>query len=160
MAKEKEKPGEKLIARNKRATFDYELGERFEAGLVLRGSEVKMLRHGTADLTDSWVQVRRGEAWLEGVNIPEMFGAAFGHLPKGPRKLLLHAKEIETIERSVTREGMTVAALRLYFKEGRVKVEIALARGKKSHDKRQAMREKDDEREARQAMARGRRGRE
>lgn len=157
MAKEKEKPGEKLIVRNRRASFDYDLGDRYEAGIALKGSEVKMLRHGTADLTDSWVSVRRGEAWLEGVNIPEMSGAAFGHLAKYPRKLLLHAKEIEEIERAVTRDGMTVAALRLYFKEGRVKVEIALARGKKSHDKRQALREKDDEREARQAMSRGRR---
>lgn len=158
MAKEKDKPGEKLIVRNKRATFDYELGERFEAGLVLIGSEVKMLRHGSADLSDSWCSVRRGEAFLEGVNIPELTGTAFGHEPKRPRKMLLHKHEIEEIQRAIAREGMTVTAVRLYFKDGNVKVEIALAKGKKSADKREAMKEKDAEREARQAMARGRRG--
>lgn len=158
MAKEKEKPGEKLIVRNRRAGFDYELGERYEAGLVLLGSEVKMLRHGSADLTDAWCSVRRGEAFLEGVNIPIMSGAAFGHEAKRARKLLLHAREIEDIERAVSRDGMTVAAVRLYFKDGKVKVELALAKGKKTLDKREAMKEKDAEREARAAMARGRKG--
>lgn len=161
MAKEKEKPGEKLIVKNRRASFDYELSDRFEAGIALIGSEVKMLRDGKADLTDSWCAVERGEAFLKGVNIPEMPGAAFGHEAKRARKLLLHKLEIEQIERALTRDGMTVAATRLYFKEGRVKVEIALARGKKAVDKRQAMREREDEKEARQAMAkvvRGRRG--
>jgi SsrA-binding protein len=159
VGKEKDKPGEKLIVRNKRATFDYELGERFEAGLVLIGSEVKMLRHGKADLTDAWCSIRRGEAFLEGVNIPEMSGTAFGHEAKRSRKLLLHAREIEQIQRALQREGMTMTAVRLYFKDGRVKVEIALARGKKSADKRDAMREKDADREARAAMAGARRGR-
>lgn len=158
MAKEKEKPGEKLIVRNRRATFDYELGERYEAGLVLIGSEVKMLRLGKADLSDAWCSVRRGEAFLEGVNIPEMPGAAFGHEAKRPRKLLLHAREIEDIERAIAREGMTVTCVRLYFKDGRVKAELALAKGKKSMDKREALKEKDAEREARVAMSRGRRG--
>lgn len=158
MTKEKDGPGETLIARNKRASFDYELGERFEAGLVLVGSEVKMLRAGSADLTDAWCSIHRGEAFLEGVNIPVMPGAAFGHEAKRPRKLLLHAREIDQIRRAVEREGMTVTATRLYFKNGRVKVEIALARGKKKADKRDAMREKEAEREARAAIARGRRG--
>jgi SsrA-binding protein len=158
VAKEKDKPGEKLIVRNKRATFDYELGERYEAGLVLIGSEVKMLRHGTADLTDSWCSIRRGEAFLEGVNIPVMPGAAFGHEAKRARKLLLHSREIEAIQRAISREGMTVAAVRLYFKDGNVKVELALAKGKKLMDKREALKEKDAEREARVAMSRGRRG--
>jgi SsrA-binding protein len=158
VAKEKEKPGEKLIVKNRRAPFDYELGERFEAGVALIGSEVKMLREGKADLTDSWCAIERGEAFLKGVNIPEMPGAAFGHEAKRSRKLLLHKEEIEQIERALTREGMTVAATRIYFKDGRVKVELALARGKKAADKRQAMREREDEREARQAMSRGRRG--
>lgn len=157
MAKEKDKPGEKLIVRNKRAAFDYELGERFEAGLVLIGSEVKMLRHGSADLTDAWCSVKQGEAFLEGVNIPEMPGTAFGHEPKRPRKLLLHAREIEHIHRSIQRDGMTITAVRLYFKEGRVKAEIALARGKKSLDKREAMKTKEAEREARAAISRVRR---
>jgi SsrA-binding protein len=158
VAKEKEKPGEKLIVKNRRASFDYELGERFEAGVMLIGSEVKMLRDGKADLTDSWCAIERGEAFLKGVNIPEMPGAAFGHEAKRARKLLLHKEEIEQIERALTREGMTVSATRLYFKDGRVKVEIALARGKKAADKRHALREREDEREARQAMTRGRRG--
>ena len=156
VAKEKENPGEKLIVRNRRAGFDYELGERFEAGLVLTGSEVKMLREGTADLSDAWCAVEQGEAFLKGVNIPVMPGAAFGHEAKRPRKLLLHQREIEEIQRAVEREGMTVAATRLYFKNGRVKVELALAKGKKQGDKRQAVRERDAEREARQAMARAR----
>lgn len=159
MAKEKEKPGEKLIVRNKRAGFDYELGERFEAGLVLIGSEVKMLRHGSADLTDAWCSVKQGEAFLEGVNIPEMPGTPFGHEPKRTRKLLLHTREIENIQRAIQREGMTVAAVRLYFKDGKVKVEIALARGKKTLDKRETLKAKDAEREARVAMSRARQGR-
>jgi SsrA-binding protein len=158
VGKEKEKTGEKLIARNKRASFDYELGERFEAGLVLIGTEVKMLRDGTADLTDSWCAVEGGEAYLKGVNIPVMPGAAFGHDAKRPRKLLLHAREIEELKRGIERDGMTVAATRLYFKDGRVKVELAFARGRKKGDKRQALREKDAEKEARQAISRARRG--
>ena len=158
MAKEKEKPGEKLIVRNKRATFDYELGERFEAGVALIGSEVKMLRAGVADLTDSWCAIEQGEAYLKGVNIPEMPGAAFGHEAKRSRKLLLHTREIAQIGRAIGRDGMTVAALRLYFKEGKVKVELALAKGKKKVDKRQSIKEQDAAREARVAIARGRRG--
>lgn len=158
MAKEKEKPGEKLIVRNRRATFDYELGERFEAGVVLLGSEVKMLRVGIADLTDSWCAIEQGEAYLKGVNIPVMTNAAFGHEAKRSRKLLLNAREIATIGRAIGRDGMTVAATRLYFKEGRVKVEIALAKGKKAADKREAIKGHDAEREARVAIARGRRG--
>jgi SsrA-binding protein len=156
VAKEKEKPGEKLIVRNRRARFEYDLGETFEAGIALVGSEVKMLRHGTADLSDSWCAIENGEAWLKGVNIPVMPGAAFGHEAKRARKLLLHREEIQQIQRALTREGMTVAATRLYFKDGRVKVEIALARGKRMADKREAVKAREAEREARAAMARGR----
>jgi len=156
--KDKAKPGETLISKNRRASYDYELGDRFEAGLVLIGSEVKVLReHGSADLSDSWVTVRSGEAWLEGMNIPVLVGAAFGHIAKHPRKLLLHKAEIERIARATEREGMTVTATRLYFKEGRVKVEIALARGKKQHDRRETVKEREADQEARAAMARGRR---
>ncbi|APR86023.1 tmRNA-binding protein SmpB [Minicystis rosea] len=157
MPKEKVRPGELLVARHKRASFDYELGERFEAGVVLKGSEVKMLRAGHADLTDSYCSVHRGEAWLHGVNIAEMTGAAFGHLPKGARKLLLHPREIQIIDMGIAREGMTAIATRIYFKGGWVKVEIALARGKKSYDKRETIRREDAEREARAAMAHGQR---
>jgi SsrA-binding protein len=158
VAKEKEKPGEKLIVRNRRASFDYELGERFEAGLALLGSEVKMLRNGTADLSDSWCAVERGEVWLKGVNIPVLTGAAFGHEAKRARKLLLHEREIEDLSQAVARDGMTITATRLYFKNGRVKVELALAKGKKQEDKREAVKEREAEREARAAIARGRRG--
>lgn len=158
MAKEKEKPGEKLIVRHKRASFDYELGERFEAGIALIGSEVKMLRSGGADLSDSWCAIERGEAFLKGVNIPVLPGAIFGHEPKRARKLLLHTREIEEIARNIARDGMTVVATRLYFKDGRVKAELALARGKKKVDKRESLREQQDEREARAAITRARRG--
>lgn len=158
MGRERENPGEKLIVKNRRASFDYELGERFEAGISLVGTEVKMLRHGTADLTDAWCSIERGEAILKGVNIPVMPGAAFGHEAKRPRRLLLHAREIEAIQRAIEREGMTITATRLYFKDGRVKVELALAKGKKKADKREAMKEREADREARAAIARGRRG--
>jgi SsrA-binding protein len=156
--KEKPKEGEKLIARNKRASFDYELGERYEAGISLLGSEVKSLRDRAADLSDAWCAVERGEAWIKGVNIPEVTDAAFGHAAKRPRKLLLHGHEIEAIQRATEREGMTVVATRMYFKDGRVKVELALAKGKKSYDKRESVKAKEAEREARAAVARGRRG--
>ena len=155
---EKTRSDEKLIVRNRRAAFDYELGARFEAGLVLQGSEVKVLRERAADLTDAWCAVENGEALLKGVNIPVLVGAAYGHEPKRPRKLLLHAREIEEIRRAIERDGMTVAATRLYFKNGRVKVELALAKGKKKGDKRETVRQREAEREARAAIARGRRG--
>jgi len=157
-SKDKEKPGEKLIVKNRRASFEYELGERFEAGIVLTGSEVKVLRDRSADLGDAWCAIERGEAFLKGMNIPELPGAAFGHEAKRPRKLLLHARKIEEIGRAVARDGMTVAATRLYFKEGKVKVEIALAKGKKQADKRESVKAREAERETRAAIARGRRG--
>jgi SsrA-binding protein len=155
--KEKARPGETLIARNKRASFDYDLGERFEAGLVLKGSEVKMLRAGKADLTDSFCTVSRGEAFLQGLSIVEMANAAFGHRPKGARKLLLHRREIQLIGLAIAREGMTAVATRLYFKGGRAKVEITLARGKKIYDKRATIRAQDAEREARATVMHGQR---
>jgi SsrA-binding protein len=155
--KEKARPGETLIARNKRATFDYDLGDRFEAGIVLKGSEVKMLRAGKADLTDSFCTVSRGEVFLQGVSIAEMAGAAFGHVPKGARKLLLHRREIELIDQATAHEGMTAVATRLYFKGGRAKVEIALARGKRIYDKRQTIKAQDAEREARAVVLNGQR---
>lgn len=157
MTSDKVRPGETLVARNRRASFDYDLGDRFEAGIVLKGSEVKMLRAGKADLTDSFCTVSRGEAYLQGVSIVEMAGAAFGHQPKGVRKLLLHRREIDLIEHSISREGMTAIATRIYFKGGRAKVEIALARGKKSHDKRDTIKARDAEREARAVVVRGQR---
>ena len=157
MPKEKARPGETLIARNKRATFDYDLGDRFEAGIVLKGSEVKMLRAGKANLTDSFCTVSRGEVFLHGVSIAEMAGAAFGHLPKGARKLLLHRREIQLIGLAIAREGMTAVATRLYLKSGRAKVEIALAGGKKTHDKRETLKAQEGERETRAGVVHGQR---
>ena len=157
MPKERDRPGETLIARNRRAGFDYLLGDRFEAGLVLKGSEVKMLRAGKADLTDSFCTVSRGEAFLQGLSITEMADAAFGHRPKSVRKLLLHQREIQLIEQAISKEGMTAVATRLYFKGGRAKVEIALARGKKVYDKRQTLRTQEAEREVRAVTIHGQR---
>lgn len=157
MPKEKARPGETLIARNRRVTFDYDLGDRFEAGIVLKGSEVKMLRAGKADLTDSFCTVLRGEVFLHGVSIAAMASAAFGHLPKGARKLLLHRREIQRIDLSIAREGMTAVATRLYFKRGLAKVEVALARGKKSQDKRESIKAQDAEREMRAVEVYGQR---
>lgn len=160
MSKKKDQPkdGEKLIARNKRASYEYELGERFEAGIALIGSEVKVLRAGAADLSDAWCAIEKGEAFLKGANIPELTGAVFGHKAKRARKLLLHAREIEAIQRAVEREGMTVVATKMYFKHGLAKVELALGRGKKAYDKRESVKAREAEREARAAIVRGRRG--
>lgn len=146
--------GDKIVARNKRASFDYELGDRFEAGLVLAGSEVKMLRHGTADLSDAYVRVEKGEAWVLGINIPERPGAPWGHTAKRSRKLLLHKHQIEQIQRATERDGMTCVATRLYFRGGRAKLEIALARGKARIDKRETIKEREADREARAAIER------
>lgn len=157
MPKEKARPGQTLIAKNRRASFDYDLGDRFEAGIVLKGSEVKMLRAGRADLSGSFCAISRGEAYLHGATIDEMTHAAFGHLPQGARKLLLHPREIRLIELATSREGMTAVATRLYFKGGWVKVEIALARGKKSYDKRETKKTQDAEREARAILLHGQR---
>lgn len=160
--KQKEAPppveqfGDKLISRNKRASYDYELSERIEAGMVLIGSEVKMLRQATADLTDTYCVVRRGEVWLHGLNIPELQGTVWGHAAKRPRKLLLHRHEIEQLQRAVERQGMTSVATRLYFRGGRAKVEIALARGKRKADKRETIKAREADREAQAAIARGR----
>lgn len=143
------------IARNRRASFDYELSGHVEAGLELIGSEVKSLRIGSCDLTDAWVNVERGEAWLMNLNIPELKGAAYAHEAKRKRKLLLHAKQIDELDRGIGRDGMTATAVSIYFnKRGRVKVEIALARGKKKHDQRQSIKAREADREARSAMRR------
>ncbi|MEM1030710.1 MAG: SsrA-binding protein SmpB [Myxococcota bacterium] len=151
--------GDGIVAVNRRAKFDYELGDKFEAGLVLVGSEVKMLRETTADLTEAYVAIARGpEAWVHGLNIPERTGAAWGHRGKRTRKLLLHRHEIEHIKRAVERDGMTAVATRLYFRGGRAKLEFALARGKAKVDKRQSIKARDAEREARAAIQRGLRG--
>jgi len=142
------------IARNRRATFDYEIGERFEAGVVLTGSEVKALRERGAALGDAYVQFMGGEAWLIGVHIPEYApAAANGHDPMRTRKLLLHRKEIDKLGEGATQRGLTAVLMSLYFnKDGRVKAQIGLGKGKTRHDKRDAIREREDRREADRAM--------
>lgn len=150
--------GDKVIARNKRASFDYELEDRYEAGMVLIGSEVKMLRHGTADLSDAFCRIEKGEAWLYGVNIPEMSGTHYGHEAKRRRKLLLNRHEIDQIQRAIDRDGMTCVATRLYFRGGRAKIEVALAKGKRRVDKRETIKERQADREAEAAIARFKQG--
>ena len=145
--------GRKLVANNKKARHDYLIEDVFEAGLVLSGTEVKALRAGRASLTDGWCSIDRGEAWLEGVHIPEYSqGTWTNHAPRRKRKLLLHRTEIERLESKTREKGQTIVPLSLYFLDGRAKVEIALARGKKEYDKRQTLRERQDNLEAQRAM--------
>lgn len=158
MASAKKKPpvGDRLLARNRRAFFDYEVGDGFEAGLVLIGSEVRSLRENAPGLVDAWVDIdSRGEAWVKGMRIPAMKHAAFGHEEKRTRKLLLHSEQIVKLRASVDREGMTLVVTKCYFKNNRAKVEVALARGKKNYDKRHALKAKQADREAQAAMRRG-----
>jgi SsrA-binding protein len=151
MAKEQ---GTQLIAQNRKARHNYSIEDHYEAGLVLTGTEVKSLREGRASLAESFVSIdRNGEIWLEGANIPEYLNGTWNnHAPKRKRKLLLHSAQIAKLSRQTEAKGYTVVPLSLYFKDGRVKVEIALARGKKEYDKRQALREEEDKREALRAM--------
>lgn len=158
MAADKKNPGgDRLVSKNRRASFDYELGDTYEAGLVLIGSEARSLRENTADLTDAWVDIDgRGEAWVKGMRIPPLKHAAFGHDERRPRKLLLHREQIDKLGGQVEREGMTLIVTKCYIKNGRAKLEFAIARGKKVHDKRHALRAKMADREAEAAMRRGR----
>jgi SsrA-binding protein len=148
MAEKKERP-RKTVADNRRARFNYEIGETFEAGIALTGSEVKSLRQGRATIAESYADTRDGEVWLVNANIPEYLQAGrFNHAPKRPRKLLLHRRQIDKLAGGVEREGMTIVPLKLYFNDkGRAKVELALARGKKLHDKRQTEKKRSWERE-------------
>lgn len=143
----------RTIARNKKALHDYLIEDKWEAGIVLSGTEVKALRMGRASLVDSWVEIKDGEAWLYGVNIPMYAqGSWNNHAPTRKRKLLLHKDEILRLEQKVAAKGYTIVPLELYFIGGRAKVEIALAKGKQEWDKRQALREQQDKREAERAM--------
>jgi SsrA-binding protein len=140
----------KIAAENRRARYDYELGEVYEAGLMLTGTEVKSLRLGKATIAESYVSIERdGQVWLINATIPEYTqGNRFNHEPKRPRKLLLQAKEIVKLAKGVEREGMTIVPLKIYFNEkGRAKIAIAVARGKKAHDKRETEKERDWNRE-------------
>ena len=147
--------GRKLVAQNKKARHDYHIEDTYEAGLVLQGTEVKSLRMGRASLVDGFVDIEHGEAWLHGVHIPEYSqGTWTNHSARRKRKLLLHKVEIDKIERRISDKGLTVVPLSLYFLDGRAKVEIALAKGKKSWDKRQAIAERTARRETEQAVGR------
>jgi SsrA-binding protein len=139
----------KVVADNRRARFNYEIGDTFEAGIVLTGSEVKSLRAGKATIAESYADARGGELWLINSNIPEYLQASrFNHAPKRARKLLLQKREINRLVGAVEREGITIVPLKLYFNEkGRAKIEIALARGKKLHDKRETLKKRSWERE-------------
>ncbi len=144
---------EKLICNNKKAYHDYFIEEKFEAGLVLQGTEVKSLRAGKANLNDSFMLVRDGEAYLHNLNISHYeFGNRQNHQPDRNRKLLLHRREINHLFGRIREKGLSVIPLRLYFKNGLVKVEIGLAKGKKLYDKREDMKEKDSRREMSQAL--------
>jgi SsrA-binding protein len=142
------KDARKFIAQNRAATFHYVISERYEAGIVLRGSEVRSLRNGHAHLTEAYAAIENGEVWLRQMHIA-LFSAAraFPHAERGARKLLLHAKEIRHLARAVLREGYTLVPLDLYFKDGRVKVTLGLGRGKKTHDKRVALAARAERRE-------------
>jgi len=139
----------KVVADNRKARFNYEIGEVFEAGIALTGTEVKSLRSGKATIAESYADSRGGELWLINSNIPEYLQASrFNHLPKRPRKLLLHKRQVNKLAGAVEREGMTLVPLKLYFNErGRAKIEIALGRGKKLHDKRETLKKRSWDRE-------------
>ena len=145
--------GRTLIAQNKKARHDYSIEDVFEAGLVLMGTEVKSLRAGRASLVDGYAFIENGEAWLDAVHIPEYTeGTWTNHAPRRKRKLLMHKQEILKLSSKVKEGGFTLVPLSIYFADGRAKVELALAKGKKEYDKRQALREKQDTREAARAI--------
>ena len=153
--------GRKIIAQNKKARHDYHIEDVWEAGLVLPGPKVKPLRSGRASLVAGFAFIKDGEAWLQNVHIPEYTeGTWTNHEPRRSRKLLLHRQEIERLIGKTKESGLTLVPLALYFKDGKAKVEIALARGRKLHDKRQALAEKQAAREMTRAVARRARGRD
>jgi SsrA-binding protein len=139
----------RVVADNRKARFNYEIGEVFEAGIALTGTEVKSLRLGKATIAESYADTRAREIWLVNSNIPEYLqGGRFNHAPKRPRKLLLHRRQIDKLAGAIEREGMTLVPLKLYFNEkGRAKIEVALARGKKLYDKRETDKKRSWERE-------------
>ena len=149
--------GRKLVAQNKKARHDYHIEDVYEAGLVLTGTEVKSLRAGRASLVDGFAVLKDGEAWLQNVHIPEYDqGTWTNHEPRRPRKLLLHRQEISKLLGKTKESGLTLVPLTLYFKDGKAKVEIALARGKDVHDKRDAIRDRETKREMERALGRRR----
>ncbi len=150
--------GERVVAQNRAAAHDYFLLEKYEAGMELRGSEVKALREGKASLREAYGEVRRGELWLERCHIPTYAAAAFfNHDSLRPKRLLLHRREIDRLAAETQQKGLTVVPLRIYFRNGRAKCEVALAKGRKVHDRRAAERERESKREASEALYRYRR---
>ncbi|MGW9629087.1 SsrA-binding protein SmpB [Agromyces sp. NPDC055520] len=146
--------GQKVVATNRKARHDYTIEDTYEAGLVLTGTEVKSLREGRASLVDGYAFIEGGEMWLDAVHIPEYTeGTWNNHAPRRKRKLLLHKHEIVKISHRTSQGGYTLVPLRIYFSGGRAKVEIAIAKGKREYDKRHALRERQDKREADRAMA-------
>ena len=151
--------GDRTVATNRRARHEYEILETVEAGLVLRGTEVKSLRAGLVNFKDSYATIRNDEGWLVGCHIsPYSHGTDANHDPERDRKLLLHGRELTRLTGKIAERGLTLVPLRLYFKGGRAKVELGLARGKKLHDKRSALREREVRREMDRAARAGRRG--
>ncbi len=157
MAKEK---GQKVIASNRKARHDYEILDTYEAGVALVGTEVKSLRLGRASLVDAFATVDDGEVWLRGLHIPEYaMGTWTNHEPRRTRKLLLHKGEILKLIGKTHESGLSLVPLSMYFKDGKVKVELALARGKRAYDKRQSLAKRDAEREISKAAGRAMKGR-
>jgi len=154
----KKKPTDKkIIAINRRARHEYEFIETFEAGIELRGTEVKSLREGLISLQESYARIRSGELFLIGANIsPYKAGSYLNHDPVRPRKLLMHKREISRLAKLVAEKRLTIVPVRLYFRRGMAKIEIALARGRQKHEKRQAIKEREDKRRIDQAMRRNR----
>ena len=147
--------GERVLATNRKALFHYEVLERLEAGLALVGTEVKSIRDGGLNFSDSWVEPRGGQLFLVGCRVaPYSHGNLMNHVAERDRKLLLHRKEIDRLTGRATERGLTIVPLRAYLKNGRVKLEIGLGRGKQTHDKRESIKKKDIERETRQALGR------
>ena len=146
--------GQQVVATNRKARHDYHIEDVYEAGIVLTGTEVKSLRAGRASLVDGYATVERGEAWLENVHIPEYTqGTWTNHSTRRRRKLLLNRVEIDKLTGKIKESGFTLVPLSLYFKDGKAKVEIALAKGKKDYDKRQSLKEQQDKREAARAVS-------
>jgi SsrA-binding protein len=153
--KKSDREGVKIVAQNRAASYNYNLLERLEAGMVLVGTEVKSLREGKGGLRDAYAEIRAGEAWLVHCHIPEYQpGGPRNHDPLRKRKLLLNKREIEKLMVQTQQKGMTVVPIKLYFRDGIAKCELAVAKGKKFHDRREAERNKEARREAEEAMAR------
>jgi SsrA-binding protein len=157
-ARKAERENNKIVAQNRAASYNYELLEKFEAGLVLVGTEVKTLREGKGAIREAYAEIRNGEAWLIHCHIPEYQpGGSRNHDPLRKRKLLLNRREIEKLDAAIQQKGMTVVPLKIYFRDGLAKCELAVGKGKKFHDRRESERRKEAKREADEAISRSRR---